>query len=147
MTRIASAGINLMMKKEKDLPVVVLNVWKERFDFVPRVGNMPNSTATDENSITHNTPMTSSISRTHKFNLHTFDLNTAEEKNQLPGENEPLNVTGNWLVQYENNTFMLAYDNKVKIIDGNGELKEGWGEFELGNFLEKFFAVENCCDV
>lgn len=76
ITRIASAGINLIIKEDKELPICCLNVWKERHDFVPRLGQRNNS---EPKKLKNN-----------DYKLHTFDLNNAEEKNPLPDVNEPL---------------------------------------------------------
>ena len=77
------------------------------------------------------------------YRLHTLDLNLEEnlvvETNKPPVEEEPLNVAGNWLVQFERDTLLLTFDNKLKVINMNGLLKN---QSKLKSEFEFQFPIE-----
>ena len=138
-TRIASAGINLLIDENKELPICVLNVWQKRQEFIPILSSNNSNDITPSLPSQHNHHQNDQ----NTFNLHTFDLNDSKESNIIPLECEPLNVTGNWLVRYSNDVYMLAYDNKVKIINSKGQLiKNQKCEFECSFQIEAVVPLE-----
>lgn len=85
-------------------PTVILNVWKERQE--PTINIEQN------------------ITKEKRYYLNSIDLNTEIQHCPIPEGIEPLNVcAGAWFIQFEPTTFLLTFDNHVKVINNIGQLK------------------------